>query len=157
MKKFPKRVKTRSTNTIKAILRKGGKMKHRNDHRLKDKKKSWQEDNKEEIEDVVLKIPFKTTPEQITFIPTIISEMNKAGLDNKLITMASELAKTDQGIFELMGLWIMHIWFDPDNVNEISDILKDLEESVNDYGRKPDSSIKKAVSIFQNPVVNIHQ
>lgn len=50
-------------------------------------------------------IPFRTTPEQILNLPALVAGMEKAGLDSKLITNAAELARRDQGIYELVELW----------------------------------------------------
>lgn len=49
--------------------------------------------------------PFPTTAEQRLRLPGFVADMLSAGLDEDLITKASELANVDQGIFELFELW----------------------------------------------------
>lgn len=75
-------------------------------------------------------IPFKTTPEQIIRLATIMVEMDKAGLDDRFIVAASELARNDQGVFDLMALWIDS---ESDTI-EREKIIADLQKSIDDYG-----------------------
>jgi hypothetical protein len=50
-------------------------------------------------------IPFKTTPKQVMKLASIIVEMGGAGLDRNFIVAAFELARSDQGVYDLMALW----------------------------------------------------
>ena len=51
-------------------------------------------------------IPFKTTPDQILTLPSIVVAMHQAGLDKSFIVAADELARADQGVFDLMEMWL---------------------------------------------------
>jgi len=50
-------------------------------------------------------IPYRTTPEQVLKLARIVVEMQNAGLANEFIAGCHELARVDQGVFELMELW----------------------------------------------------
>lgn len=82
-------------------------------------------------------IPFKTTPEQVMALASIMVEMGAAGLDQEFIVTASELARTDQGVFDLMALW------KGSNPEERDEIVADIQESVDDYQDAPQSPVKK--------------
>jgi hypothetical protein len=74
-------------------------------------------------------IPFKTTPQQITKLASITAEMERVGLTRELIVAASELARTDQGVYDLMALW-MDADGDP---AEREEIVADLRASIDDH------------------------
>jgi hypothetical protein len=76
-------------------------------------------------------IPFQTTPEQVLHLAEVMVEMTTAGLDHGFIVRASELGRTDQGVFDVMALW-------PDageDANERDEIVADIQESLDDYRR----------------------
>ncbi len=62
--------------------------------------------------------PFKTTPDQLLHLASIMVEMKNAGVDHELIVSASELARADQGVYDLMALW-MDASSDPSERDEI--------------------------------------
>jgi len=84
-------------------------------------------------------IPFKTTPEQVMNLATIMVEMGRAGLDQDYIVAASELARIDQGVYDLMALWI-EAENDPEERNEI---VADLQESIDEYREAPSTPQKR--------------
>ena len=83
-------------------------------------------------------IPFKTTTEQVMKLASIMVEMEGAGLDRQFIVAASELARTDQGLYDLMALWK-----NTADTKERDDILADIQESIDDYQDAPASPVKK--------------
>lgn len=83
-------------------------------------------------------IPFKTTPDQVMKLASIMVEMQNAGLDQQLIVDASELARTDQGVYDLMALWR-----DTSDAAERDEIVADLQESIDDYQEAPPTPLKK--------------
>lgn len=72
-------------------------------------------------------IPFCTTEEQIARLESLILTMKDACLAHSFITRVGELARVDQGIFDLVELWCS-----ADAMNRVS-ILADLQNSINDY------------------------
>ena len=52
-----------------------------------------------------MEILFKTTPEQVAFLADIVAEMKGAKPPLAFIEAAAFLAATDQGVYDLMGLW----------------------------------------------------
>lgn len=78
-------------------------------------------------------IPFKTTPEQVRSIVPIVFAMEAAGLDSLFIKKVSELAKTDQGVYDLMALWL-----DETESPKREAIVADLQKSLDEYSNKPD-------------------
>jgi len=74
-------------------------------------------------------IPFKTTPEQIKEIPQIAMKMLLCGLDIGFVNEAANLAKFDQGIFDLMDLWDFSVGCEEERI----DILADIKDLLNDY------------------------
>lgn len=78
-------------------------------------------------------IPFKTTPEQALALASIMVEMKNAGLDHEFIVKASELGRMDQGVYDLMALWLNSAR-DP---AERDEIIADLHESIDDYAESP--------------------
>lgn len=79
-----------------------------------------------------MSVPFQTTPEQVLRLEDIVSEMRKAGVDTSLICAASELARTDQGVFDLLELWMSEI----DNPVERVFILVDVKMTIDDYRKE---------------------
>jgi DNA-binding phage protein len=84
-------------------------------------------------------IPFKTTPEQVMKLASIMVEMNRVGLDSNFIVAASELARADQGVFDLMALWLDTAG----NAAERGEIVADIQESIDDYQDAPSAPLKK--------------
>lgn len=84
-------------------------------------------------------IPFKTTPEQVMKLASIMVEMNRVGLDSNFIVAASELARTDQGAFDLMAMWLDTAG----DAAERSEIVADIQESIDDYQDAPSAPLKK--------------
>src|SRR5690348_11400770 len=84
-------------------------------------------------------IPFRTTPDQVLKLAAIVLEMEKSGVDRNFIVDADELARKDQGVFDLMALWA-------DAANdqaERDEIIADIHESIDDYRDAPPSPLKK--------------
>jgi len=84
-------------------------------------------------------ITFETTREQKEKIPELTSEMLYLGLNPSIVEKLSLIAMYDQGVFDLMELWI--------DVpgrgrgigivvlqKERDEVLKDLLASIKDYG-----------------------
>jgi hypothetical protein len=49
---------------------------------------------------------FKTTPHQQSKVPNYIMRMKRAGVENNLLQRVRNLSLMDQGIFDLLELWI---------------------------------------------------
>jgi len=71
---------------------------------------------------------FKTTPKQAMKLASIMVKMDAAGLDRNFIVTASKLARTDQGVYDLMALW--HTTKDD---SERDEVVADIQESLDDY------------------------
>lgn len=84
-------------------------------------------------------IPFHTTPEQVMNLATIMVAMRNAGLAQDFIVQASELARTDQGVYDLMAMWLAA----KGDVDEQREIIADLQESLDDYKDAPSEPLKK--------------
>jgi hypothetical protein len=82
-------------------------------------------------------IPFKTTPEQRLKLAQIVVEMQKAKLDTAFIDSASELARVDQGVFDLVELWHQT------KAADRAEILADIQESLDDYADAPPAPQEK--------------
>lgn len=82
-------------------------------------------------------MPFKTTAEQRMELAQIVVEMQKAKLNTTFIDSASELARVDQGVFELMALW------DQAKAADRAEILADIQDSIDDYADAPQAPQKK--------------
>jgi DNA-binding phage protein len=89
-------------------------------------------------------IPFKTTPKQVMKLASIMVEMEAARLDRNFIVAASELARNDQGVFDLMALW--HGTKDD---SEKDEIVVDIQESIDDYRDAPAAPLKKRYIKFE--------
>jgi DNA-binding phage protein len=84
-------------------------------------------------------IPFKTTHEQILKLASIMMEMERAGLDRDFIVEASELARMDQGVYDLVALWVDAAT----DVAERDEIVADIQESLDDYRDAPAAPQKR--------------
>ena len=84
-------------------------------------------------------IPFKTTAEQVINLAKIVTEMNQAGLNQSFIVAASELGRSDQGVYDLMMLWSDA----KADLAERDEIVADIQESIDDYGDAPLEPFKK--------------
>ena len=84
-------------------------------------------------------IPFHTTPEQVMNLATIMVAMGNAGLAQDFIVQASELARTDQGVYDLMAMWLAA----NGDVEEQAETVADLQESLDDYKDAPSEPLKK--------------
>jgi len=84
-------------------------------------------------------IPFRTTPDQVLKLATIVLEMEKAGVDRSFIYDADELARKDQGVFDLMALWVDA----GSDQAERDEIIADIQESIDDYADAPPVPLKK--------------
>jgi DNA-binding phage protein len=82
--------------------------------------------------------PFKTTPEQILNLASIMVEMRNVGLEHAFIVKASKLAESDQGVYDLMELW-----FAESDDSEREEIVADIQESIDDYADAPQEPIHK--------------
>lgn len=83
-------------------------------------------------------IPFQTTSDQILKLAAIMVEMERAGLDRDFIVKASELARFDQGVYDLMALW--------DEANDATEqgaIVADIQDSLDDYRDAPANPEKR--------------
>jgi DNA-binding phage protein len=78
-------------------------------------------------------IPFKTTPEQTMRLAAIMVDMKAAGLQESFIVAAHEIARTDQGVFDLMALWQDAVA----DASERDEIVADIQESIDDYQEAP--------------------
>lgn len=78
-------------------------------------------------------IPFKTTDDQVIHIASIVVEMKATGLGAAFIVAASELARTDQGVYDLMAMWLDAKGDDA----ERDEIVADLQDSIDDYRDAP--------------------
>lgn len=79
-------------------------------------------------------IPFRTTRSQLREIPRIVTRMKRARIDPALIQAASDIAQTDQGVFDLMDLWAS-----TRNKKDRDAAIDDLRRSVGDYDAAPAS------------------
>ena len=84
-------------------------------------------------------IPFRTTPDQILKLAAIVLEMEKAGVDRNFIVDADELARKDQGVYDLMALWADAA----SDQAERDEIIADIQESIDDYRDAPPAPQKK--------------
>jgi hypothetical protein len=78
-------------------------------------------------------IPFKTTPEQVMTLASIMVEMRTAGVAPGFIVEVSELARMDQGVYDLMALWLAA----KTDTTERDEIIADLQEALDDYADAP--------------------
>lgn len=83
-------------------------------------------------------IPFKTTPEEAMRLASIMLAMRDAGCDLDFVHRASELARSDQGVFDLMAMWV-----DATDAAEREEIIADIQESLDDYADAPAEQLQK--------------
>lgn len=82
-------------------------------------------------------IPFRTTDEQVLMLASLMVAMKEARLDPSFIVRASELARSDQGVFDLMALW-----HGADEAGR-AEIVADLQDSLDDYEDAPRAPMEK--------------
>ncbi len=82
---------------------------------------------------------FRTTPEQKLQLASIVVEMMAAGLERDFIVQASELARVDQGVYDLMELWRDAAG----DAAERAEVIADLQESIDDYADAPPAPVHK--------------
>lgn len=85
-------------------------------------------------------IPFPTTSDQKLKLATFVVEMMNAGLDHGFIADASELARVDQGVYDLFEMWA-EAKASPEErdqiVADIQDLLDDHKDAPREPVRKP--------------------
>ena len=84
-------------------------------------------------------LPFQTTPDQVVRLAEITVSMAAAGLDRRFVASISDLARTDQGVFDLLAMWADAEGDD----DERHEILADLQESLDDYEDAPSQPLQK--------------
>lgn len=84
-------------------------------------------------------IPFPTTSEQKLQLAHHMMEMQRAGLGDEFIVNASELARMDQGIYDLFELWSQSAG----NQNERDQIIADIQDLVDEHRDAPKEPEKK--------------
>ena len=82
-------------------------------------------------------IPFKTTPDQVLRLASIVVEMGNAGISHQFIADIQTIAQQDQGAFDLMDMWSKA---DDDEKDEI---VADLDEILDDYRDAPSAPQQK--------------
>jgi len=91
-------------------------------------------------------IPFKTTPEQVMKLASIMVEMEASGLERDFIVAASDIARTDQGVYDLMELWLDSSV----DSGERDEIVADLQESIDDYKEAPSAPAERPYINYEN-------
>jgi hypothetical protein len=76
-------------------------------------------------------IPFKTTSDQVLKLASIVVAMDKAGIDKDFIVAADALARSDQGVYDLMAMW------EDADPAEQDEIIADIQDSIDDYADAP--------------------
>lgn len=84
-------------------------------------------------------IPFKTTLDQVFALTGIMSKMRDAGVDPAFILEAQDLARTDQGVFDLMELWAELADGDP----ERDEAIADIQDLIDDHREAPATPLQK--------------
>lgn len=74
-------------------------------------------------------IPFPTTSTQASRIERLALSMTAAGICSVLVSEAVALARTDQGIFDLLELW-----HEESDATERDETLRTLRQCLQDYG-----------------------
>lgn len=88
-------------------------------------------------------LPFGTTPDQVLELAGIVVAMQAAGVEKSFIAAAHELARIDQGVFDLMALWR-----DTSDAAEREEIIADIQESISDYEDAPAKPLQKPYIAF---------
>jgi hypothetical protein len=83
-------------------------------------------------------LPFRTTHEQIIRLAEIVTAMTSTGLDRRFVAAGFELARTDQGIFELMELW-----YEADSKADGEETLADLQDLIDEAADLPSQPTEK--------------
>jgi hypothetical protein len=84
-------------------------------------------------------IPFKTTPEQVMKLAEIMVAMKKAKLDQSFIVAASDIAREDEGVFDLMDLWLRAAG----DHAERDELGADLQDAIDEEADAPATPMKK--------------
>jgi DNA-binding phage protein len=84
-------------------------------------------------------IPFTTTSEQKLKLAGFVVDMVKAGLDREFVINAAELARSDQGIYDLFEMW-SETESTPD---ERDQIVADIQDLLDDYRDAPSEPVRK--------------
>jgi DNA-binding phage protein len=84
-------------------------------------------------------IPFPTTSEQKLKLAEYVVQMMHAGLDREFIVNASELARMDQGVYDLVELWSRVA----SDQNERDQIIADIQDLLEEHRDAPREPIKK--------------
>lgn len=75
--------------------------------------------------------PFRTTDEQIIRLAEIVTAMANAGLERGFIVHSDQLARVDQGAYDLMELWM-----DAESEQDRDEVIADLVEILEDYRQR---------------------
>jgi DNA-binding phage protein len=84
-------------------------------------------------------IPFRTTPDQAMNLAAIMVAMRDAGLDSTFVVNAAKLAHADQGVYDLMAMWLAAA----EDAEEREEIVADLQELLDDYKDAPAEPVLK--------------
>jgi hypothetical protein len=82
--------------------------------------------------------PFQTSENERKILADIHNQMWLEGLPSTFITNAISLAKTDQGINDLLNMWMQAA-----NLQEKSEIVQDIEELISDWCSPSDNQTYK--------------
>lgn len=77
-------------------------------------------------------IPFPTSPQDLTLLKGIATEMVRADLDFDWVVAVESLAKVDEGAFDLMKLW-----HDSEDKGIKEQVVADLQDTLDDYADAP--------------------
>ena len=83
-------------------------------------------------------MPFRTTPEQVLELAGIVVAMQKAKLPTQFIFDAQKVAQLDQGVFDLMEMWL-----NAKKGDERDEVVADIQELVEDYAEAPAQPLEK--------------
>jgi hypothetical protein len=89
--------------------------------------------------------PFTTTTEQKLKLAGFVVEMMQTDLDHEFIAEASELARTDQGVYDLFELWMET----KDDPAERDQIIADIQDALDDYRDAPMQPLRKPYIRFE--------
>lgn len=76
----------------------------------------------------LIKLPFVTTENQNSELPSYLNLMNSSGISKRFTEDLNNIAKFDQGVFDLIKMWAKE-----SDVKERTNIINDLEISIKDY------------------------
>jgi DNA-binding phage protein len=83
-------------------------------------------------------MPFRTTPEQVLKLAAIVVAMQKARLPTQFIFDAQKVAQLDQGVFDLMEMWLA-----AKKQDDRDEVVADIQEVVEDYVEAPPQPLEK--------------